>query len=103
MAFSGAGIFWLAPGASTVVAIARGGLIEGEPEWGGHDYGAQWIMADPNPGTVDPGALQVKDHVKQKKARRGHPGTEAPIVYLATVVNVGATFAFFSLQGGGNV
>ena len=103
MAFNGVGIFWLAPGEWTVVAIARGGIVPGEPEWGGYDYGAQWIMADPNTGSINPGAFLVKDHVKEKKPLRGHPGNPAPIVYLATVVNVGRYHASFSLQGGGNV
>jgi hypothetical protein len=45
MAFNQVGDFWLAPGQSTRVHIALGGLVN-EAEWGGHDFGAQWIMAD---------------------------------------------------------
>jgi hypothetical protein len=103
MAFNGLGNYWLAPGAWIAIDIARGGQVPGEPEWGGYDYGAQWIMADPNTGSIAPGAFLVKDHIKEKRPLRGHPGNPAPIVYAVTVVNVGANHASFSLQGGGNV
>ncbi len=40
MAFNQVGEFWLAPGQSTRVHIALGGLVN-EAEWGGQDFGAQ--------------------------------------------------------------
>ena len=100
MAFNGVGDNWLAAGASTRLAIAFG-IIEGEPEWGGHDHGAQWIMADPI--GIDPAVLLVKDHTKEHKPRRQRPDPEPIVVYSVTVVNIGSETAHFSLTGGGNV
>src|SRR5712671_3050548 len=100
MAFSNVGDFWLAPGAFDRYTIAFG-QIAGEPEWGGSDMGAQWIMAAPI--GISPATLLVKDHTKQVKPRRAHPGEEAIVVYTVTVVNIGTEHAHFSLQGGGNV
>lgn len=100
MAFNQAGEFWLAPGQATRVHIARGNLIN-EAEWGGEDYGAQWIMAD---GIgINPVRLMVTDHTKEKKPIRWHPGSPSPIVYSVTVTNIGEEVAHFSIQGGGNV
>ncbi len=100
MAFNNVGDYWLAPGAADRYHIAYG-QIPGEPEWGGHDMGAQWIMAAPI--GIDSATLLVKDHTKQVKPRRAHPGVEAIVVYSVTVVNIGGEHAHFSLQGGGNV
>lgn len=100
MAFNNAGDFWLAAGQSTSVSLAFG-QIDGEPEWGGHDQGAQWIMADPI--GIDPAILVVRDHTKEHKPRRAQPGPEPIVVYSVTVVNMGAETAHFSLTGGGNV
>ena len=100
MAFNNVGDFWLAPGASTRISI-KFGQIAGEPEWGGQDMGAQWIMAAPI--GINPATLLVKDHTKQHKPRRAHPGEEAIVVYSVTVVNIGGEHAHFSIQGGGNV
>ena len=100
MAYNNVGDLWLAAGQSTRQSIAYG-QIDGEPEWGGHDHGAQWIMADPI--GIDPAMLLVKDHTKQHKPRRARPGTEPIVVYSVTVVNIGGETAHFSLQGGGNV
>jgi hypothetical protein len=66
VAFNNVGDFWLAPGASTTMSL-KFGQSDGEPEWGGHDQGAQWIMADPI-GT-NPAVLLVKDHTKEHKPR----------------------------------
>ena len=100
MAFNQVGDFWLAPGQSTRVHIARGGLIN-EAEWGGHDFGAQWIMAD---GIgINPVRLMVSEHTKEKKPIRWHPGSPSPIVYSVTVTNIAEELAHFTLQGGGNV
>lgn len=99
MAFNNVGDHWLKPGESTTISLAFG-QIDGEPEWGGHDMGAQWIMADPI--GINPATLLVKDHTKQHKPRRGQPGEEAIVVYSVTVVNIGGEIAHFSLQGGGN-
>ncbi|MGA7981562.1 MAG: hypothetical protein WCA32_15245 [Chromatiaceae bacterium] len=63
MAFNNVGDFWLGPGEEIRIGLALGGLIEGEPEWGGHDFGAQWIMADST--GIRPGALLVKDDTKE--------------------------------------
>ena len=100
MAFSNVGDLWLAPGESIRLDL-KFGQIAGEPEWGGHDQGAQWIMADPI--GIDPAILVVKDHTKEHKPRRGRPGEEAIVVYSVTVVNIGGEHAHFSLTGGGNV
>jgi len=100
VAFNNVGDLWLAAGQSTVVNLAFG-RIDGEPEWGGHDMGAQWIMADPI--GINPATLLVRDHTKQHKPRRAQPGLEPIVVYYATVVNIGGETAHFSLQGGGNV
>ena len=100
MAFNNVGEFWLAPGESWRVHIARGSLVN-EPEWGGQDFGAQWIMAD---GIgIDPVRLMVTEHTKEKKPIRVHAGSPSPIVYSVTVTNIGERVAHFSLQGGGNV
>jgi hypothetical protein len=99
MAFNNVGDYWLAPGESTRVHIAHGGVIAGEPEWGGHDAGAQWIMAAPI--GINPAELVTQEHTKTHKPRRVHPG-EPIVVYSATVVNIGSEWAHFSLQGGGN-
>jgi hypothetical protein len=99
MAFNNVGDFWLAPGESIRINL-KFGQIAREPEWGGHDLGAQWIMAAPI--GINPAALLVKDHTKEHKPRRGHPGDEAIVVYSVTVVNVGEEDAHFSIQGGGN-
>ena len=100
MAFNNVGSLFLKSGESSSFALAFG-QIDGEPEWGGHDMGAQWIMADPI--GIDPATLLVKDHTKQHKPRRRQPGPEAIVVYSVTVVNIGGETAHFSLQGGGNV
>jgi hypothetical protein len=100
MAFHNLGDIWLEPGASTRLHV-RFGQIAGEPEWGGFDRGAQWIMAAPI--GIDPATLRVTDHTKQHKPRRGHPGPESIVVYSVTVTNIGGERAHFSLQGGGNV
>ena len=100
MAFNQVGEFWLAPGQSTRIHIARGNLIN-ETEWGGEDFGAQWIMAD---GVgINPVRLMVTEHTKEKKPIRLHPGSSSPIVYSVTVTNIGNEIAHFSIQGGGNV
>jgi hypothetical protein len=100
MAFNQVGDFWLAPGESFRVHIARGKLIPDE-EWGGEDFGAQWIMAD---GIgISPVRLMVSEHTKEKKAIRRHPGSPSPTVYSTTVTNIGEETAHFSLQGGGNL
>jgi hypothetical protein len=100
MAFNNAGDYWLGPGQSMSIGNAFG-QIDGEPEWGGHDMGAQWFMADPI--SIDPATLLVKDFTKQHKPRRAQPGEEASVVYVVTVINIGSETAHFSLQGGGNV
>jgi hypothetical protein len=100
MAFNNVGDLWLAPGESWTISI-KFGQIAGEPEWGGSDMGAQWIMASPI--GISPGQLLVKDHTKQHKPRRGQPGPEAIVVYSVTIVNIGSEHAHFSIQGGGNV
>jgi hypothetical protein len=100
MAFNNVGDLWLAPGQQIRLEL-KFGQIDGEPEWGGHDHGAQWIMA--HPIGINPAELLVKDHTKQNKPRRGRPGEEAIVVYLVTVVNLGNEDAHFSLQGGGCV
>ena len=97
MAFNNLGDFWLGPGESTRISLAFD-LFTDEPEWGGHDHGAQWIMADPI--SIAPATLLVKDHTKEHKPRRGQPG-EPIVVYTVTVVNIGNESAHFSLQGGG--
>jgi hypothetical protein len=99
MAFNNVGDLWLAPGQSMRRAI-KFGQIPGEPEWGGFDQGAQWIMAAPI--GINPATLLVKDHTKQVKPRRAQPGEAAIVVYEVTIVNIGAEHAHFSLQGGGN-
>ena len=99
MSFNNVGDFWLAPGKELRIGL-RFGQIAGEPEWGGHDLGAQWIMADPI--GINPAVLLVKDHTKENKPRRAHPGDEPIVVYSVTVVNIGASDAHFSIQGGGN-
>jgi hypothetical protein len=100
VAFNNVGDMWLAPGFEVQCSIAHG-IIPGEPEWGGYDNGAQWIMADPM--GINPAVLLVKDFIKQHKPRRQNPGPDPIVVYYATVVNVGDEIAHFSLQGGGNV
>jgi hypothetical protein len=100
VAFNNVGDHWLGPGQSLRIGL-KFGQIDGEPEWGGHDQGAQWIMADPI--GIDPAVLLVKDHTKEHKPRRAQPGTEAIVVYSVTVVNIGTEIAHFSIQGGGNV
>ncbi len=98
MAFNNVGAIWLGPGQSSRHEIAYDAPVAGEPEWGGSDAGAQWIMADPI--GLNPATLLVKDHTKLHKARRNSPGD--PIVsYAVTVVNIGSDWALFSLQGGG--
>ncbi|MBA5872999.1 MAG: hypothetical protein GDA66_00410 [Nitrospira sp. CR1.2] len=100
MAFNQVGDFWLAPGASTRIHLALGGLIN-EVEWGGHDFGDQWIMAD---GVgISPVRLMVSEHTKEKKPIRLRPGSPSPIVYSVTVTNIGEELAHFTIQGGGNV
>ncbi|MBX3234911.1 MAG: hypothetical protein KF814_02055 [Nitrospiraceae bacterium] len=100
MAFNQVGDFWLAPGQSIRVHLALGGLVN-EVEWGGQDFGAQWIMAD---GVgINPVRLMVTEHTKEKKPLRLHPGSPNPIVYSVTVTNIGEELAHFTLQGGGNV
>ena len=99
MAFNSVGSIWLEPGESITLDL-KFGQIDGEPEWGGHDMGAQWIMADPI--GINPATLLVKDHTKQHKPRRAQPGAESIVVYSVTIVNIGAETANFSLQGGGN-
>lgn len=99
MAFNNVGQFFLAPGASTRVHIARGGVVAG-PEWGGHDMGAQWIMAHPNLGGAT--ALVVRDHTKERKPLHNLSDPTA-WVYSVTVTNVANGRIGFSLQGGGNV
>ena len=100
MAFNQVGDFWLGPGQAIRLSIARGNLIN-EAEWGGEDYGAQWIMAD---GIgINPAQLMVTQQTKEKKPIRSHPGSPSPIVYSETVTNIGKEVAHFSLQGGGNV
>lgn len=99
MAFHDIGNFWLEPGESWRIGLARGNLTT-EPEWGGQDLGAQWIMADPKYG----GAVEfiVRDHSKERKPMHS-PGAAVTIVYSVTVFNAGSRRASFSLQGGGNV
>lgn len=99
MAFNNVGEFWLDPGYSVRISIAREGVIPDE-EWGGHDLGAQWIMAD---GIgIAPAVLMVTEHTKEKKPIRRHPQSLSPIAYTVTVTNIGSEPAHFSLQGGGN-
>lgn len=101
MAFNNIGNHRLAPGESTSIAIAY--VIDGEPRWGGHDLGAQWIMADP----INIGGLVVRDHRKDYVwLGLGNPDSgERPrlVTYSVTVENVGPDLVNFSLQGGGNV
>lgn len=100
MAFNQVGDFWLAPGESTRIHLALGGLVN-EAEWGGFDFGAQWIMAD---GVgINPVRLMVSEHTKEKKPIRLRPGSPSPIVYSVTVTNIGEELAHFTIQGGGNV
>ena len=100
MAFNQVGDFWLAPGEAIRVHIARGKLVPDE-EWGGEDFGAQWIMAD---GVgINPVRLMVSEHTKEKKALRRRPGPSGPVVYSVTVTNIGEELAHFTVQGGGNV
>ncbi|MEJ3405319.1 hypothetical protein WDJ51_11280 [Rathayibacter sp. YIM 133350] len=104
MSFNGVGDFWLQPGASTRIALARGNLVPDE-EWGGEDFGAQWIMADPqhNGRGSHEGRLMVSEHTKERKAIRRHPDSPNPVVYIVTVTNIGGEGCSFSIQGGGNV
>ena len=70
MAFNQVGDFWLAPGQSTRVHIALGGLVN-EAEWGGHDFGAQWIMAD---GVgINPVRLMVSQQTHSLASRFAKP------------------------------
>ena len=100
MAFNNVGDFWLAPGESTRPSVRFGAFPE-EPEWGGYDMGAQWIMAAPI--GINPATLLVTGHTKQHKPRRAHPDPNPIVVYTVTIVNIGDEDAHFSLQGGGNV
>jgi hypothetical protein len=95
MAFNNFGDHWLAPGQSVRLGLQYGQIVD---EHGGHDAGAQWIMADPI--GINPATLLVKDHTKEHRPRT-HPGEEPIVVYWVTVVNIGGEWAHFSLQGGG--
>jgi hypothetical protein len=100
MAFHNVGDWWLEPGKSTGVAIARGTLIGDGSHWGGQDLGAQWIMADAK--NLSETRLMVSEQTKHKK-QIVHPGGPNPVAYVAKVTNVGREAARFSIQGGGNV
>jgi hypothetical protein len=100
VAFNNIGSFFLAPGQSATLGV-HFGQIPGEPEDGGFDHGAQWIMADPI--GIDPARLMVTAQIKEHRPRRGHPGPEPLVLYWATIKNIGSEDAHFSLQGGGNV
>lgn len=90
MACNQVGDFWLAPGASTRIHLALRGLIN-EVEWSGHDFGAQWIMAD---GVeINPVRLMVSEHTKEKKPIRLRPGSPSSIVYSVTGVTIPAELA----------
>jgi hypothetical protein len=62
---------------------------------GDGDRGAQWIMADP----IGPGTLAVNNFVKE---RRIVVPNKLHVFYWATVTNIGADDALFTLHGGGN-
>ena len=80
--------------------LARGRLVPDE-EWGGEDFGAQWIMCDGF--NINETHLMVNDHTKHRKPIRRHPGSPSPIVDSVTVTNIGDRPANFAMQGGGNV
>ena len=98
MAWNNVGDHFLGPGEA--IRLEIGWDDPGEPEFGGADHGAQWIMADPI--SIDPADLIVRDHAKLHKPRRNHPG-DPLVAYAVTIVNNGPETAHFSLQGGGNV
>jgi hypothetical protein len=99
MAYNNVGDYWLGAGHEVTVSIAYDAPIGREPEWGGTDRGAQWIMAAPI--GIDPARLVVRDHTKEHKPRRTSPG-DPIVVYSVTVINAGSESAHFNLQGGGN-
>jgi hypothetical protein len=99
MAFNQVGDFWLAPGQSTRVHIALGGLVN-EANGAGtiSVHNGLWPM-----GRDQSGAAHGQPAHQEKKPIRLHPGSPSPIVYSVTVTNIGEELAHFTIQGGGNV
>jgi len=90
------GPYFLAPGASLRLWVKRSG---------GADFGAQWIMADPN-DKGKPVQLTVSDFAKEQAFEIGNTQGQFfnPFIrYWVTVTNTGSFAAHFTVQGGGNV
>jgi len=90
------GPFFLAPGNSLRLWVRRDG---------GNDFGAQWIMADPN-DEGHPAELMVSDFTKERAYSIGNTQGQFfdPFIrYWVTVHNTGNFPVHFTVQGGGNV
>ena len=98
MAFNQVGDFWLAPGESTRIHLALGGLVD---EAGGRvRFRPQWIARPTASGSTV--RLMVSEHTR-KEAHSPAPRFTWSIVYSVTVTNIGEELAHFTIQGGGNV
>ena len=90
------GPFFLAAGASMRIFVTRPGEA---------DFGAQWIMADPN-NEGHPVKLTVSDFTKELAFHTGNTQGQFfdPFTrYAVTVHNTGSFACHFTVQGGGNV
>ena len=90
------GPFFLAPGNSMRIWV----MGDGES-----DFGAQWIMADPN-DEGQSAELTVSDFAKERVYATGvSEGVffNQFIRYWVTVHNTGSSPTHFTVQGGGNV
>lgn len=90
------GPFFLAPGESMRIWVTR----DNES-----DFGAQWIMADPNDES-HPAELTVSNFSKERAYHVGNTQgqfSEPFTRYWVTATNTGDFPTHFTVQGGGNV